>query len=550
LNKTEKFTNTAGWLDRETRELKARVEESEQNLANYTRDHNLLSTDGKETLTNEKLARLHDQATRAETERILKESLYQEVKAGRATQLPEAFSDPKLGALQAKLGELAVTQAQLDTKYGPDHPKIIEVKQQMAVIQQQIDAGRGQLEEKLRADYERAVRDERSLQAALDLAKGEAVRQNQANIQFSLLKQDVETAKSMYTDFLNKTNQAKVQEAEQHNNMHLIESALPPVLPVGPNRLRTIVIGLFVSLLAGLGLTFFLEYLDSTIKSVEDVTRYAQLPALGVIPAISSRRVLKLAKKSSKTGLSLVDGESAPAEAFPGQLTAVDHHSSIAEAYRVLRTSVLLSTAGGPPKTILVTSGQPGDGKTTTIINTAVSLAQLGAKVLVIDCDMRRPSAHKILGVDYTAGLSTYLSRDIEIDGLIQKLPIANLSFLPSGPVPPNPAELLSSKRMKEMLALLAERYDHIMLDSPPLMLVTDPIVLSTIVDGVILVVQGGKSTREVVRRARLELAAVGAKVFGVVLNNLDMRRHGYDSYYYDRYYSEYPATKAEAAGE
>src|SRR5215471_14260798 len=338
LNKTEKFSNTAGWLDRETRELKARVEEAEQNLANYTKDHNLLSTDGKETLTNEKLARLHDQATRAETERILKESLYQEVKSGRAGQLPEAFSDPKLGALQSKLGELAVTSAQLETKYGPDHPKMVEVKQQMAVIQQQIDASRGQLEEKLRADYERAVRDEKSLQAALDLAKGEAVRQNQANIQFSLLKQDVETAKSMYTDFLNKTNQAKVQEAEQHNNMHLIESALPPVSPVGPNRLRTIVIGLFVSLLAGFGLTFFLEYLDSTIKSVEDVTRYAQLPALGVIPAISSRRVLRLARKSSHRNLNLIEGESAPAAAFPGQLMAVDSRSSVAEAYRVLRT--------------------------------------------------------------------------------------------------------------------------------------------------------------------------------------------------------------------
>jgi capsular exopolysaccharide synthesis family protein len=465
--------------------------------------------------------------------------------------LPEAFSDLKLGALQAKLGELAVTSAQLDTKYGADNPHVVEVKQQMAAIQQQIDESRGQLEEKLRADYERAVRDEKSLRAALDLAKGDAVRQNQANIQFSLLKQDVETAKSMYTDFLKKTNQAKVQEAEQHNSMHLIESALPPISPVGPNRLRIIMIGFFVSLMAGLGLSLFLEYLDSTIKSIEDVNRYVQLPALGVIPAISSRRVLKLARKSSNRNLNLAaEGQSAPASAFPGQLMAVDSHSSVAEAYRVLRTSVLLSTAGGPPKTILVTSGQPGDGKTTTIINTAVSLAQLGAQVLVIDCDMRRPSAHKILGIDYAAGLSSYLSRDMEIDGLIQKLPIANLSFLPSGPVPPNPAELLSSKRMREMLALLSERFDHIMLDSPPLMLVTDPIVLSTIVDGVILVVQGGKSTREVVRRARMELAAVGAKVFGVVLNNLDMRRHGYDTYYYERYYSnDYAPTAGAAPG-
>jgi len=427
----------------------------------------------------------------------------------------------------------------------------VEVKQQMAAIQQQIDAGRGQLEEKLRADYERAVRDEQSLKAALDRAKGEAVQQNEANIQFTLLKQDVDTAKSMYTNFLQKTSQAQIQQAEQHNTMHIIESALPPVSPVGPNRLRTIMIGFFVSLMAGFGLALFLDYLDNTIRSVEDVARYAQLPALGVIPAISSRRAQKLLAKSRIHNLALGDGQVAPApEAAAGGVMAFDSASSIAEAYRVLRTSVLLSTAGGPPKTILVTSGQPGDGKTTTIINTAVSLAQLGASVLVIDCDMRRPAAHKTLGVDYSKGLSNYLSRNVKIDDLIQKVPIANLSFLPSGPVPPNPAELLSSKKMKELLELLAERYDHILLDSPPLMLVTDPIVLSTIVDGVILVVHGGKSTKDVVRRARQELAAVGAKIFGVVLNNLDMNRHGYDRYYYDRYNSDYVNQSAEAAGE
>lgn len=204
---------------------------------------------------------------------------------------------------------------------------------------------------------------------------------------------------------------------------------------------------------------------------------------------------------------------------------------------------MLLSAAGSPPKTILVTSGQPGEGKTTTVVNTAISLAQLGSSVLIIDCDLRRPATHKIFGLEVNGdGLSSYLSRNIEIDGLIQKLQIPNLSLLPCGPIPPNPAELISSSRMKDLLKSLSDKYDHILIDSPPLINVTDPVILSSMVDGVILVVHGGKSPRAIVQRARQELLGVGAKIFGVVLNNVDLHREGYDAYYYyyNRYYSGY----------
>ena len=194
---------------------------------------------------------------------------------------------------------------------------------------------------------------------------------------------------------------------------------------------------------------------------------------------------------------------------------------------------MLLSAADRPPKIVLVTSGQAGEGKTTTVVNTAISLGQLGASVLIIDCDLRKPATHKLLNVEHQNGLSTYLSRETEINGLIRKLPIGNLSLLPCGPIPPNPAELLSSNKMKNMLAMLSERYDHILIDSPPLLSVTDSVILSTMVDGVILVVHGGKSTRIAARRARQELTSVGAKIFGVVLNNLDVSRDGYDYTYY-----------------
>lgn len=542
--KTEKYTNASEWLDRSTRELKAKVEEAEKELADYSSGHNIYSADAKENLAVEKLTKLHSEVTRAQTERLLKQSLFEEVKAGRVSQLPDAFSDPRSAELKKRLGELSVTLTQLELTFGPRHPKIVATKEEIASIQKQLDDSKGSLQEKLKADYERATRDEASLGAALEIAKNEAAQQNQAAIQFNIKKKDVETANSLYTEFLQRTNQAKIQEHEQHSTMKMIDPPQVPMSPVAPNRPRTILIGFLMSLVAGVGLVFFLEYLDNTVKTVEDVSRYTQLPALSVIPAIRGRRqrVLKSGGNGLKHSgeLALTNGKGKPQgngiRSNTDQLLALDTRSSVAEAYRVLRTSVLLSSTENPPKTILVTSGQPGEGKTTTAVNTAISLAQLGASVLIIDCDLRKPSVHKVLGIDPTQGLSSYLSTRMEIDEVIQQLPIPNLSVMTSGRIPPNPAEMISSKRMKEMLRMLSERFDHIVIDSPPLLKVTDPVILSTMVDGVILVVHGGRSNRDVVRRTRQELSLAGARIFGVVLNNVSVHDEGSDSYYYEAY--------------
>jgi polysaccharide biosynthesis transport protein len=541
-NKTQKFTDAAKWLNDSTNRLKAKVQEAAEKLDAYTREHGIFLTDKDGTLTTTKLSRLHDEAIRAESERVLKESLYQEVREGRVQKNPEAYADllfkssPKMIELQKQIADLQSQEAELSVKYGPENPKVREVHEKIAVIQSQIAESLHSLEEKLKTEYERALRDEQKFKAMLAGAKGEATVQNQAAIQFNLLKQEVETNKQLYQDFLNKTNQAEAQKVEQQNNLRIIEAAEVPSAPISPRRGFTIFAALLLSTGIGVGLAFFLEYLDNTIKTVEDVGRYTQLPALSVIPAVAGSMPRKFAAKGRRA-IAANTGASERSQ----QLVTLDPHSAAAEAYRVLRTSVLLSAAGQPPKTVLITSGQPGEGKTTTAINTAISLAQLGASVLIIDCDLRRPTTHTVLGVEHLQGLSTYLSHaQVTLDEVIQQLPIENLSLLPCGPIPPNPAELIISDRMKEMLKELSLRYDHIIIDSPPLINVTDPVILSTMVDGVILVVHGGKSTRDIVRRARQELATVGAKIFGVVLNNVDLRREGYDNYYYNRYYSNY----------
>ena len=541
--KTEKFTDAARWLNDSTNRLKAKVQEAEEKLAAYTREHGIFLTDKDGTLTTTKLSRLHDEALRAESERVIKESLYQEVKEGRVQRNPEAYADllfktsPKMVELQKQLADLQSQEAELSVKYGPDNPRLQEVKEKLGIVRKQIGESQMSLEERLKTEYERAVRDEEKFKAMLTRAKGEATVQNEAAIQYNLLKQEVETNKQLYQDFLQKTNQAEAQKVEQQNNLRIIESAEVPTAPISPRRGFTILAALMASTAVGIGLAFFLEYLDNTIKTVEDVSRYAQLPALSVIPALVGMAPHKLGARGRKA----LAASGGSADLGQQQLVTLGTRSSAAEAYRVLRTSVLLSAAGHAPKSVLITSGQPGEGKTTTAINTAISLAQLGASVLIVDCDLRRPAAHKVLGVDRAYGLSNYLAQaEVTLEHVIHKLPIANLSLLPCGPIPPNPAELIISERMKEMLKELAERYDHIIIDSPPLINVTDPVILSTMVDGVILVVHGGKSTRDIVRRARQELATVGARVFGVVLNNVDLRHEGYDKYYYRRYYSNY----------
>ncbi len=491
--KIEQFTSASEWLDRSTRELKAKVERAEQALADYMQTKNIYGLEGKSTLIGEKLAKLHDQATRAETDRILKESLHEQVLEGRINQVPEAFADTQTAELQRKLGDLSIKAAELSVTYGPKYPQMLEINQQIATIRDQIAASRTLLEQKLRADYERAVRDESALKAALVSAKDEAARENQNAIQYSILKQDVDTTKSLYNDFL-----------------HVIAPARVPKGPVDQHRQRTILFALVLSLAGAVGLAWLMDRLDDSLRNIDDVTRFTQLPALAVIPVIGSTgRRKKLAAQTAGSD------HKTPGEIPRARLMEFDGRSSAAESYRALRTGLLLSGTGNPPRTILLTSVRSNEGKTTTASNIAISLAQLGGSVLLIDCDLRKPSVHTAFGIPPIPGLSTYLAQNGKIDDLIHRAS-ENLYLIPAGPTPPNPAELLSSGKMKRLIEIMAERYDHVVIDTPPLGSVTDPVILSTMVDGVVLVVHAGRNKRNAVQRACRELSAVGARIFGV----------------------------------
>ncbi|HEX5885482.1 MAG TPA: polysaccharide biosynthesis tyrosine autokinase, partial [Pyrinomonadaceae bacterium] len=387
----------------------------------------------------------------------------------------------------------------------------------------------------LRAKYEASKAHEESIRQMYGQQRGVTDQQTRDQIEMAAYTQRLETNKQYLSTLMQKQREVQIAQGDKGSEVSIENYSRVPRSPVGPPRLRNVIIAFILSLVAGIGLAFLLDFLDDTVKSLDDIDRYIHLPALAMIPAgrgpVSRLKGIPQANPgpSDSTALAMVD----------------DVRSPIAESYRHLRTSLLLSSAGQPPRTILVTSSQPSEGKTTTAINTAFMLAQTGAEVLIIDCDLRRPRLHTQFEVSNAKGLTTWLSGEKNLDALLQvysKTP--NLKVLTSGPVPPNPAELLGSEEMRRLLGQLTERFAHIIIDSPPAISFTDASILSTMVDGVMLVVHGGRSSRAVVRRAKQQLLDVGAHIFGVVLNNVKLETQ---DYYYSGYYSgNYYSTETE----
>ncbi len=415
-------------------------------------------------------------------------------------------------------------------------PEVKEIDQQIAELDRQVKEIRSRkrttILTNLETIYRQTMAREQALKVAFEKQRGETLTQNEAAINYRIIQQEIETNKTLLDNLLQRSKENDVIMASKPNNISIVDYALAPEGPIGPNRTRTVFIALFLSLGLGVGLAMLLEYLDDTVHSTEEVERLLHLPALAVIPSAlgnGRRRLL-----SGPGALQKRNGN--PAE-NPELLMNVDGRSPLAESYRHLRTSVLLSTAGRAPRSLLVTSSLPGEGKTTTAVNTAVSLAQTGASVVIIDADMRRPRLRSIFGLSDRPGLSSILSNELseaEVLAMVSQEESTGLYLLTAGPIPPNPAELLGSDQMRRLLIVLQSKFNHVVVDSPPVSSFTDGVLISSMVDGVLLVVHGGKSSRHVVKRSRQLLQDVGAKIFGVVLNNVNLQSH---DYYYQRYY-------------
>ncbi len=537
--KTESNTGTADFLQKRIAELQQQIRTAEERLVNYARNNQIISLDAAQNTVVERLAGLNRQLLEAENDRKSAEAAYNAAKApGAAGALAEADAR-QLVEIEARQAELGQKKAQLLVEATEEAPEVKEVQQQVVELERQsrdiLARKSATILTNLETKYREALAREQALRTSFQQQRAETLTQNEAAINYRIIQQEIETNKSLLANLLQRSKENDVVMASRPNNISIIDYALAPDFPIGPNRMRSVFIALFLSLALGVGLALFLEYLDDTVHSTDDVERLLHLPALAVIPAMGS----SVRRRMFAAPGALQKRNGGPSDS-PELLLNVDGRSPLAEAYRHLRTSVLLSTAGRAPKTLLVTSSLPGEGKTTTAVNTAISLAQTGASVVIIDADMRRPRLRSIFGLPDRAGLSSILSREItdsEMLDLLTKDEATGLLLLTAGPIPPNPAELLGSEQMRRLLVTLQSHFTHVVVDSPPISSFTDGVLISSMVDGVLLVVHGGKSSRHVVRRSRQLLQDVGAKIFGVVLNNVNLQSHDY--YYYQRYYNQ-----------
>lgn len=390
-----------------------------------------------------------------------------------------------------------------------------------------------------RAQLQAAQQREAKLQSDYEAEISSANRQGVAETRLMTLTRELENNRQLLDTYTTKQKELELLVSSSKPDNLKISSTAPKLgLPIGPNRGRNISVALLISLAAGIGLAFLLDYLDDSVKSSDDVGRYLGLPTLALIPYQSFNDKRKLMPGQSKNG-----NRAASSAAL---VVLEDNRSATAEAYRHLRTSLLFSSAGKPPQTILVTSSQPSEGKTTTAINTAITLAQSGADVVIVDCDLRRPRLHQHFGLENISGLTNYLSGEKNPDNLLKPFPgLPKLKVITSGPIPPNPAELLSSNEMKNLLQFLKGNFKHIVIDSPPAISFTDAAILSTLVDGVILVALAGKSSIHLMRRFKQRLGIIGARIYGVVLNGVKANsvEYGYYGYSYTNYYAHDEST-------
>ena len=532
--KTENNATAGDFLQQRVAEIQTQIRHDEERLINYAKNNQILSLDPGQNTVAERLTGLNKQLMEAENERIMAEAVYRASLApGAANALAE--SDKQGAGPIDKLDELRQRRAQLLVETTEEWPEVKEVNGQIAVLEKQIQDARSHAVSivlaNLETRYRQALSREQTLRAAFDQQRGEMLAQNEAAINYRIIQQEIETNKTLLDGLLQRSKENEVVLNGTANNIHVVDHALVPESPIGPKRLRNVALISIFFFGFSIVLALFLAYLDDSMRSVNDVERMLGLPTLAIIPTVGGSKLLPASTANNKQN---GDGQR------QALLINEGAHSPLTETYRQLRTSLLLSTAGRPPKILLVASSEPNEGKTTIATNVALSLAQTGANVLIIDADLRRPCLHAIFDVPNNLGLTSILSGETskeEVLATIKRHETGKIHVLPAGLMPPNPAELLGSEEMRNLIATLASRFNFVIIDSPPIAAFTDSVLISSMVDGVLLVIQGGKSSREIARRSQKMLQEVGARILGVVLNNVNLR--SYDYHYQQTHYQQ-----------
>ena len=527
--KFDATTRATDFLQTQLLELKMEVERAEEELISYAHEHGIMNVDP--TLWSDahhhvisKLTDLNQEMTRVQVDLVSRTARYEGVKDATAADFPQHLQNEVIYALEISLFELEQKVANLSIRFGPEWPELKEASNEVAEVRRQLSREKQKAIEEEHVAHAAAVEHHKMLEGLLQEQEARTIKLNEDSIQFNILNREVTSSKLLYEGLLQRLKEAGVSAGLKSSNIHIADRGEIPRGMFRPRIFLNLIVGLMAGLLLGVAAAFVTEHVDDTLKTPDQVESFLSIPSLGLVPSIAG------------------DGDQRTMAAKSLQSRSLLPHSDVTprvwEAYRALRTSILLSHSGQPPRTMLVTSSFAKEGKTTTVLNTGIVLAQTGARTLLIDLDMRKPNLAKRLGLGNEQGMSSFLSGNVDLSSIISKTAIPNLSCVAAGPTPPNPAELTGSERMLAGIDLLQQYFKYIVIDSPPILSVTDPLVLSPRVDGVILVIKGGKTPKGAVQKSSSLLQDVGANILGAIVNDVDVSSSEY--YYYSKAYYDY----------
>jgi capsular exopolysaccharide synthesis family protein len=509
------------WLGVRLSEERRAVEVAEAKLQRYREQNDAISLTDRENITVQKLADLNAAVTRAKTERIEKEAMFRQLDSsqGGSAQLdtfPAILTNSFIQHQKAELADLERQYAQASEKLGDKHPDMIKLRSSIQVSQTKLNGEIAKVVASVRSEYEAALEQEKSLTAALDQQKGEAQSMNRRAIDYGVLLRDMESSKQLYNSLLQRAKETSVAGELKTSNIRVVDPAELPQAPVSPRRKTNELLGVFAGLVFACSLTFFFEHLDNRVRSPEELGAHLGLAHLGLLPVLEVK-----------------DGK------YPLMSNGVP--AGFSEAFRAFRTNVLFSTADDGARAVVITSTGPREGKSMVASNLAISLAQAGQRVLMIDADMRKPKGHEIFGFDQEPGLSNVMVGSAKASEAIKETTVQGLWVMAAGRLPPNPAELLGSQRFREFLTSLKSHFKWIIIDTPPVMAVTDAAVVAHHGSEVVFVIGAEMTSRYAARRAIDQLEHVNAKFVGGVLNRVDLQRNAYYySQYYRRDYTQY----------
>lgn len=525
--KVSSATGAAKWLADQLDDLKRQLDQAEMALWEFNKRNNILSVslEDRQSLLSARIAKYNDALTDLRLTRLNLEAQRKQVAQARLQDpidvaLPVVLEAADIGKLKEAYFEADKSYRVIRQRYLDQHPLVLEQKAKLDAVKHEVARAVRAVLDTTEARYRQTLDTEQRVAAALQEAKDEAMDVNKREVDYRRLKRTEENTEKVYTMVLTRLKESDLSGQLRVSNMRPLDLARRPEAPVSPRVALSLLVGGLLGLVLGIALALLIESLDTSVKTHEDVERIPGLIHLGMMPHVGTVG-LGAARGADKVALGASD--------------LVVHRapkSISAEACRAIRTNLMFAATGRQIRRLLVTSPSPQEGKTTTAVSIAITMAQAGSRVLIVDTDMRRPRLHRTFGVSSGRGLSNVLLGDSQVADEIKTTEVPNLFVLPCGPTPPNPAELCQSERFRALLDELAQTFDRVVLDSPPVMPVTDAAILSTLVDGTLIVARGGVTSRVLLRAVAAQIQSVGGRLLGCVVNDLSTQKRGHGYYY------------------